>query len=147
MPIADVLQVTCYNLTKYGDPGHFVCKYSGWGGSNCLYAAKIWPKIYSYSTILFVSCMEQLYIEELLIHWHTGLKFSSENRNPQIPEIGRKIRSIHPKTDILKQNTHTNGPVIWSYMLYGKMVLQSNDVANQRHDGRKGQGYSITETP
>ena len=40
--------------------------------------------------------MEQLYIEALLIHWHTGLKFSSENRNPQIPEIGRKNRSIHP---------------------------------------------------
>ena len=39
--------------------------------------------------------MEQLYIEALLIHWHTGLKFSSENRNPQIPEIDRKNRSIH----------------------------------------------------
>ena len=42
--------------------------------------------------------MEQLYIEALLINWHTGLKFSSENRNPQIPEIGRKNRSIHPKS-------------------------------------------------
>ena len=41
MPIGDVLQVTCYNLTKYGDPGHFVCKYSGWGDSNCLSVAKI----------------------------------------------------------------------------------------------------------
>ena len=41
--------------------------------------------------------MEQLYIEALLIHWHTGLKFSSENRNPQIPEIGQKNRSIHPQ--------------------------------------------------
>ena len=41
--------------------------------------------------------MEQLYIEALLIHWHTGLKFSSENRNPQIPEIGRKNWPIHPK--------------------------------------------------
>ena len=41
--------------------------------------------------------MEQLYIEALLIHWHTGLKYSSENRNPQIPEIGRKNRPIHPK--------------------------------------------------
>ena len=88
MPIADVLQVTCYNLTKYGDPGHFVCKYSGWGDSNCLSVAKIGLKIYSYSTILFVSCMEQLYIEALLIHCsYTGLKYSSENRNPQIPEI------------------------------------------------------------
>ena len=99
MPIADVLQVTCYNLTKYGDPGHFVCKYSGWGhwgDSNCLSVAKKGLKIYSYSTILFESCMEQLYIEALLIHWHTGLKFSSVNRNPQIPEIGRKNRSIHP---------------------------------------------------
>ena len=94
MPIADVLQVTCYNLTKYGDPGHFVCKYSGWADSNCLSVAKIGFNIYSYSTIL-LSCMEQLYIKALLIHWHTGLKFSSENRNPQIPEIGRKNRSIH----------------------------------------------------
>ena len=47
------LQVTCYYLTKYGDPGHFVCKYSGWGDSNCLSVAKIGLKIYSYSTILF----------------------------------------------------------------------------------------------
>ena len=53
MPIADVLQVTCYNLTKYGDPGHFVCKYSRWGDSNCLSVAKIGLNIYSYSTILF----------------------------------------------------------------------------------------------
>ena len=44
--------------------------------------------------------MEQLYIEALLIHWHTGLKFSSENRNPQIPEIGRKNRPIHPNDAI-----------------------------------------------
>ena len=100
MPIADVLQVTCYNLTKYGDPGHFVCKYSGWGDSNCLSVAKIGLKIYSYSTIFFVSCMEQLYIETLLIHWHTSLKFSSENRNPQIPEIGRKNRPIHPSPTV-----------------------------------------------
>ena len=41
MPIADVLQVTCYNLTKYGDPGYFVCKYNGWGDSNCLSVVKI----------------------------------------------------------------------------------------------------------
>ena len=27
-------------------------------------------------------------MESLLIHWHTSLKFSSENRNPQIPEMG-----------------------------------------------------------
>ena len=67
MPIADVLQVTCYNLTKYGDPGHFVCKYSGWGDSNCLSLAKI-------GLYIFVSCMEQFYIEALLIHWHTCLK-------------------------------------------------------------------------
>ena len=40
--------------------------------------------------------MEQLYIEALLIHWRTRLKFSSENRNPQIPEIGRKNWPIHP---------------------------------------------------
>ena len=53
MPIADVLQVTCYNLTKNGDPGHFVCKYSGWGDSNCLSVAKVGLNIYSYSTILF----------------------------------------------------------------------------------------------
>ena len=72
-----------------------MCKYSGWGDSNCLSVAKIGLKIYSYSTI-FVSYIEQLYIEALLIHWHTGLKFSSEKRNPQIPEIGRKNRSIHP---------------------------------------------------
>ena len=100
MPIAGVLQVTCYNLTNYGDPGHFVCKYSGWGDSYCLCVAKIGLKIYSYSTILFVSCMEQLYIEALLIHWHSGescLKFSSKNRNPQIHEIGQKNRPIHPK--------------------------------------------------
>ena len=44
--------------------------------------------------------MEQLYIEALLIHWHTGLKFSSENRNPQIPEIGQKNRSIHPDINL-----------------------------------------------
>ena len=42
--------------------------------------------------------MEQLYIEALLIHWHTGLKFSSENRNPQIPEIGQKNWPIHPSS-------------------------------------------------
>ena len=81
-------------------------KYSGLGDSNCLSVAKIGLKIYSYSTILFVSCMEQLYIEALLIHWHTGLKFSSENRNPQIPKIGRKNRPIHPllkvKTGFIK---------------------------------------------
>ena len=53
MPIADVLQVTCYNPTKHGDPGHFVCKYSGWGDSNCLSVAIIGLKIYSYSTIFF----------------------------------------------------------------------------------------------
>ena len=40
--------------------------------------------------------MEQLYIEALLIHWHSGLKFSSENRNPRIPEIGLKNWPIHP---------------------------------------------------
>ena len=56
--------------------------------------------------------MEQLYIEALLIHWHTGLKFSSENRNPQIPEIGRKNRSIHPdsivkaETDVIGETKH-----------------------------------------
>ena len=66
MPIADVLQVTCYNLTKKRDPGHFVCKYSGWGDSNCLSVAYIRLKIYSYSTI-FESCMEHLYMEALLI--------------------------------------------------------------------------------
>ena len=76
-----------------------MCKYSGWGDSYCLSVALIGLKIYSYSSILFfVSCMEQLYIEALLIHWHTGLKFSSENRNPQIPEIGRKNRPIHPSS-------------------------------------------------
>ena len=45
--------------------------------------------------------MEQLYIEALLIHWHTGLKFSSENRDPQILEVGRKNWPIHPKVAIL----------------------------------------------
>ena len=29
----------------------------------------------------FVSCMKQLYMEALLIHWHTSLKFSSEILN------------------------------------------------------------------
>ena len=53
MPIADVLQVTFYNLTNYGDPGHFVCKYSGWGDSNYLSVAKVGLKIYSYPTIHF----------------------------------------------------------------------------------------------
>ena len=52
--------------------------------------AKIGLKIYSYSTILF--CF--LYGG---VVWHTGLKFSSKNRNPQIPEIIRKNRPIHPK--------------------------------------------------
>ena len=94
MPIADALHVTYYNLTKLGDPGHFVCKYSGWGDSKCLSVAKIGLKIYSYYTILFCIMYGQLYIEALLIHWHSGLKFSSENRNPQIPEIGRKNRPI-----------------------------------------------------
>ena len=83
-----------------GTKAIFVCKYSGWGDSNCLSVAKIGLKIYSYSTIFFVSCMEQLYIEALLIHWHTGLKFSSVNRNPQIPETGRKNRSIHPEGNV-----------------------------------------------
>ena len=32
------------------------------GVTNCLSVAKVGLKIYSYSTILFVSCMEQLYI-------------------------------------------------------------------------------------
>ena len=31
-------------------------------------------------------------MEASLIHWHASLKSSSENRNPQIPEIGRKNR-------------------------------------------------------
>ena len=97
MPIAGVLQVNCYNLTQYGDPGHFVCKYSGWGDSNCLSVAKIGLNLFIHTPLFFfVSCMEQLYIEALLIHWHTGLKFSSENRNPQIPEIGRNNWPIHP---------------------------------------------------
>ena len=41
--------------------------------------------------------MEQLYIEALLIHWHIGLKFSFENRDPKIPEIGQKNWPIHPE--------------------------------------------------
>ena len=45
---------------------------------------------------VFVSCMKQFYIEALLIQRHTSLKFNSENRNPQIPEIGRKNWPIHP---------------------------------------------------
>ena len=35
-------------------------------------------------------------MEALLIHWHTRLKFSSENRYPQILEISLKDRPIHP---------------------------------------------------
>ena len=75
----------------------FLCvKIEGWGESNCLSVAKIRLKIYLYSTILFV-CMEQLYMEALLIHWQTSLKFSSEYRNLQIPEISQKNhRPIHP---------------------------------------------------
>ena len=52
--------------------------------------------------------MEQLYIEALLIHWHTGLKFSSENRNPQIPEIGRKNWPIHPVDRHVLETTELN---------------------------------------
>ena len=35
--------------------------------------------------------MGQLYIKALLIHWHTGLKFSSENRNLKYPKSAERI--------------------------------------------------------
>ena len=72
MLIADVLHVPCHNLTKYWDPGHFVCKYSGRGDSNCLSVAKIGIKIYSYSTILFCimyGSVVYLSIVNTLAHW------------------------------------------------------------------------------
>ena len=87
VPVADVLQVTSYNLTQYGDPGHFVGKHSGWVTVIvCLYL-----KIYSYSTILF--CI----MYGAVVYGHTSLKLSSENCNPQIPEITQKNNPIHPQ--------------------------------------------------
>ena len=40
-------------------------------------------------------------MEALLIHWHISLKFNSENRNTQTPEIGRKNRPFHPQINVL----------------------------------------------
>ena len=54
-------------------------------------------------------------MEALLIHWHSGLKFSSENRNPHIPEIGRKNRPIHPKQDKPRSDLLIRD-VIYSYL-------------------------------
>ena len=80
MQIADVLQVTCYNLTNYGDPGHFVCKYSGWGDSNCLSVAKLWLKIFSYSTILFFILIFCCFT----IHFNTHITFLKSEYKPTI---------------------------------------------------------------
>ena len=48
-------------------------------------------------------------MEALLIHWHTGLKFSSENR------IERKNRPIHPKQDKPRSDLLIRD-VIYSYL-------------------------------
>ena len=37
-----------------------MCKKSGWGDSNCASVAKVELKIYSYSTVLFVSSMQHI---------------------------------------------------------------------------------------
>ena len=71
MLIVNVLPATFYNLTNKGEPGHFVCKYSG-GDRNYMCVAEIALRICSYSTFLnhiMYRAVVYLSIDNTLAQW------------------------------------------------------------------------------